>query len=65
MIIIDPKAFIDRKFQLKNLGKDEWICKGVCHPYYVIGQCWDQASNRTRIRTFKFDDIEFVGDTTK
>jgi len=43
----------------------QFICIGYSQspgqPHLIIGSTWDQASNRTRINTFKFGEIKFVG----
>lgn len=32
---------------------------------YVIGECWDQTNNRTKIKTFLLKDISFIGQLPK
>ena len=59
MIDIKTEVLNGKEFETGN--GTTWICIGVSHPYYVVGIQWDQASNRTTVKTFKFDDIKFKG----
>lgn len=65
MLHIFPNQLEGKKFQLVN-GPDttsEFTCIGYASndTFLVVGSLWDQASNRTIVKTFKFQDVRFVG----
>jgi hypothetical protein len=44
----------------------EYVCIGYGQSpsdgaNYIVGQTWDQASNRTIIQTFLFKNLRFIG----
>jgi hypothetical protein len=62
MLHIDPKFIVGKKF----VGFDkntEYTCVGYAanETFLVVGALWDQASNRFTLKTFKFQDVTFVG----
>jgi hypothetical protein len=62
MLHITPTAIEGKKF----VGFDkntEYTCIGYAanETFLVVGALWDQASNRFTIKTFKFQDVTFIG----
>lgn len=66
MIDIKKEVLVGKTFSSgSGPGDPDWVCIGVCHPYYVVGIQWDQTSNRTFIKSFAFKEVQFKGDLTK
>lgn len=62
MIHISPAALEGKTFV--GLDKNiEYTCIGYAtnDALLVIGALWDQASNRFTLKTFKFQDVTFIG----
>lgn len=62
MLHIDPKFIVGKKFS--GLDKNiEYTCVGYAanETFLVVGALWDQAANRFTIKTFKFQDVTFIG----
>lgn len=66
MLHIDPSTIIGQCF----VGNMDANCQYLCIGYgqdptsaanYVVGEHWDQASNRTSIKTFLFKEVKFIG----
>lgn len=41
----------------------KWTCQGFADTgtLVIIGATWDQASNRSRLKSFKITDVKFEG----
>jgi hypothetical protein len=69
MLNINPHSIIGQSFTV-NDPNISYLCIGygqdpTSAANYVVGECWDQPSNRTKISTFLFKQVTFVGQLPK
>lgn len=66
MLHIDPKFLIGKEFTALD-PNTKYTCIGYASndTFLVVGAVWDQASNRTTLKTFKFQDVKFHGNVTQ
>lgn len=62
MININSKAIEGLKFTALD-PNTEYTCVGYAsnETFLIVGAHWDQASNRTTLKTFKLQDVKFMG----
>jgi len=66
MLHIDPNTIIGQCFVTQIDANTQFLCIGygqdpTSAANYVVGEHWDQASNRTSIKTFLFKEVKFMG----
>lgn len=64
MLFIDPKFIVGQKFvPVNSVAPVEVTCIGYAQndTFLLVGTTWDQASNRTVIKTYKMTEVSFVG----
>jgi hypothetical protein len=61
MFNINPKFIEGATFSVKN--SSDWTCVGTAknETFLIVGAQWDQARNRTTIKTFKLSEVQFKG----
>lgn len=66
MLHIDPKYIVGEKFDTQLDPKTDYTCVGYASndTFLVVGAYFDQANNRTALKTFKFQDVRFKGNLT-
>jgi hypothetical protein len=62
MLQMNPKL-IGQYFYPNIDPTTKWTCQGFADTgtLVIIGSTWDQASNRSRLNTFKIVDVKFEG----
>ncbi len=62
-IHIVPGTIEGKPFVTELDSKTEFTCIGYAtnDTFLVVGARWDQASNRTIVRTFKINEVKFIG----
>lgn len=69
MLSISAASIIGQSFTVRDPNIN-YLCIGygqdpTSAANYVVGELWDQASNRTQIRTFLFKEVTFIGQLPK
>lgn len=65
MLQIDPRYIVGREFTALD-PKSHYKCIGYAanETFLIVGTCFDSVNNRSDIKTFKIQDVKFIGDIT-